>query len=146
MPSVNPYVVILTMLTVTGIAAAIWGWYIIARAKKTGQWPSTEGEIVKSQRGLPRNDLLPEIVFHYTVEGRAYTQTQVFPSDLTPDEEFSNNFLEKYPAGARVSVYYDPYDPEQATLDKGFISGNWMVFTLGVGMTLFGVVSLYFHA
>ena len=141
----SPYVVILAMITVTGIIATVWGWLIIARVKKTKQWPSIEGEIVKSRRGLDRNDLLPDIEFHYTVQGRAYTKSQEFPADLTPDEAFTDNFLKKYPVGARVTVYYDPYDPEQATLEKGFISGDWMVFALGVGMTLFGVVSLMFH-
>ncbi len=141
----SPYVVILTMLTVTGIIATVWGWLILAKAKKSKQWPSIEGEIVKSRRGLGRNDPLPDIEFRYTVQGRTYAKTQEFSADLTPDEEFTDNFLKKYPVGTSVTVYYDPYDPEQATLEKGFISGNWMVFALGVGVTLFGVLSLIFH-
>lgn len=142
---VNPYVLILVFFTVTGIIATIWGWVIIAKARKTKTWPSTEAEIVKSKPGLEHHDLLPDIMFNYTVDGRTYTRTQEFPSDLTPGKEFTDSFLEKYPTGTRVPVYYNPYDPEEATLETGFISGNWMVFALGVGMTLFGVVSLFFR-
>lgn len=141
---VNPYVLILVFFTITGIIATIWGWMIIAKARKSKTWPSVEAEIVKSRRGLEQNDLLPEIIFSYAVEGRGYTKTQEFPADLTPDKEFTDSFLKKYPEGARVQVYYNPYDPEQATLETGFISGDWMVFALGIGMSLFGALSLIF--
>jgi hypothetical protein len=140
----NPYVVILSMFIVIGVFTTIWGWLIIAKVKKIRQWPGTEGEIAKSAPGLKINDLLPEIVFNYTVDGRRYTKSQEFPSDLTPDKEFTDTYLNKYPVGAKVRVFYDPHDPEQATLEPGFISGDWMVFALGVGMTLFGVLSLFF--
>lgn len=140
----NPYVIILGAFTATGIAATIYGWIIIARAKKSRRWPSTEGVIESSKRGMEDNDLLPEIVFSYTVDGRSRTQTQQFPKDLTPDKEFTDSYLTKYPAGARVSVYYDPGNPDRATLETGFMSGDWMVFALGLGMAVFGFLFLFF--
>jgi hypothetical protein len=141
---ISPYVLIQVFFIIAGIISTIWGWVLITKARRSKTWPSVEAEIVSSKRGLVQNDLLPEIVFNYAVEGRGYTKTQEFPSDLTPDKEFTDSFLKKYPAGARVQAYYNPYDPEQATLETGFISGNWMVFALGIGMTLFGALSLIF--
>ncbi len=140
----SPYVVLLGMITLIGIIATIWGWLIIAKVKKAKKWPSIDAKIVKSKRGMKHSDLLPEVVFDYTVDGRRYTKTQEFPADLTPDKEFTDTFLKKYPSGTMVEVYYDPFDPEQATLETAFISGDWMVFAMGVGMTVFGVVSLFF--
>ena len=142
---ISPYVLLLVFCAVAGVMSTIWGWSIMAKAKRSKSWPTVEAKIVSSKRGPDKKDPLPEVVFNYVVEGRGYTKLQDFPPSVTPDREFTDAFLEKYPVGTRVPVYYDPLDPEQATLDTGFISGDRIVFALGIAMTLFGVISLLFR-
>lgn len=142
MPSFSFYEIFLGIFTLAGVVTAVWGWLIIARVKKIQTWPCVEGVIEKSKRGMEHHDLLPEIVFSYTADGRRRTSTQEFPGSLTPSKEFTDNYLEKYPAGAKVQVYYDPAAPGRATLETGFISGDWMVFIWGLGMIVIGIVFL----
>lgn len=138
----NPYIIILLLFTLTGLASMGWGWQMIVKARRTRAWPTVPGHIVESTPESEDNDLLPHIVFRYTVEGRDHTAALEYPRDLTPDEEFRAKYLAKYPAGATAAVYYDPTNPARATLEPGFISGDWMVFAIGLGMAVFGVIFL----
>lgn len=138
----NPYVITLSLFTLTGLVATVYGWTIIAKAKRTKTWPSVEGTIEESKTTSEENDLLPYVEFSYTVDGRTHRRPQEFPKDLVPGEEFRKTFAGKYPCGARVPVYYDPAAPEHATLEPGFISGDWMVFAFGLGMAVIGIFFL----
>lgn len=138
----NPYVITLSLFTLTGLAATIYGWRIIMRAKQTRRWPSVEGVIEESKPTSEENDLLPYVEFSYTVNGRSRRRAQPFPKDLVPGQEFRDTFVKKYPRGARVPVYYDPAAPDHATLEPGFISGDWMVFAFGLGMAVIGILFL----
>jgi len=142
MPSLDFYEIFMGIFTLAGIVTAAWGWRIIVKAKKTQKWPSVEGVIEKSKRCMEHNDLLQEVVFSYEVDGRRRTRIQEFPRDMTTHPQFTESYLEKYPAGAKVPVYYDPADPDRATLEVGFISGDWMIFVWGLGMIAIGIVFL----
>lgn len=142
MIEINPYVITLSLFTLTGAVASVYGWTIIAKAKKTKTWPSVEGVIEDSKPTSEENDMLPYVEFSYTVNGHTHRRAQDFPKDLAAGEEFRKTFSGRYPQGARVPVYYDPTNPEHATLEPGFISGDWMVFAFGLGMTVLGIVFL----
>lgn len=138
----NPYVIILSLFTLAGIVATVYGWVIIVKARRTRTWPSVEGVIEESSPTSEENDLLPHIEFSYTVQGLSRRRAQEFPKDLVPGQEFRETFVRKYPQGARVAVYYDPSAPDRATLEPGFISGDWMVFAIGLGMAVTGIFFL----
>lgn len=138
----NPYIITLSLFTLAGLVATIYGWIIIVKAKKTKTWPSVEGVIQESKPVSEENDLLPYVEFSYTVDGQTHRRPQDFPKDLVPGEEFRKTFVAKYPPGARVPVYYDPASPEHATLEPGFMSGDWMVFAFGLGMAVIGIFFL----
>ena len=138
----NPYVITLALFTLTGLVATVYGWVIIAKTRKTKTWPSVEGVIEESKTTSEENDQLPYVAFSYTVDGQTHHRAQAFPKDLVPGEEFRKTFAGKYPPGARVPVYYDPAFPERATLEPGFISGDWMVFAIGLGMAVIGIFFL----
>src|SRR3569832_1286814 len=57
----------------------------------------------------------------------------------TPPPENVIIYTEKYPAGAKVQVYYDPANPENATIEPGAVRGDWIVFAIGLASTLVGV-------
>lgn len=139
----NPYIIVLALFASVGVIVTVWGWVIITKSGKTRHWPNVEGMIEECEAASDVDDLLPHIVFCYTVNGQTYRRTVDFPGGVSPSKEFTAAYIEKFPAGARVPVYYDPAQPDHATLEPG-IGSDWMILTLGVVMTLFAVGALFF--
>lgn len=136
----NPYTIILSLFVVAGLLATLWGLVIIIRARKTSHWPMAEGVIEESAVSSDANDLLPHISYRYNVDGQGYQRTIEFPADITPTQEFATSYVKKYPVGARIQVYYNPENPEQATLEPGLGKGDWLVFAIGLGTFIFGIL------
>ena len=140
----NPYAIILSLFILGGLFATIWGLLIILKARKTQQWPCVDGIIEESRLASGNNDLLPQIEFSFTIGQSAYRQSMKFSSDITPTQEFAASYLQKYPVGSKVQVYYNPENPEDATTEPGLGKGDWLVFAIGVGTLLFGIGFFFF--
>ena len=140
---INPYVIILSAFGIAGIAVTLWGWTIIIKARKTLKWPSVEGVIEESRSASNADDLLPDIRFGYRVGEQSYSCALEFPGSVTPSQQFTTRYLDKYPAGMKVQVYYDPEHPDHALLEPG-IGSDWMIFILGLLATIFAVSALFF--
>lgn len=135
----NLYVLILGLFIVGGLATTLWGWIVIVRGRKSLTWPSVGGTIEKSALSSESDALLPAIEYSYAVAGRTFRRMVEFPGDISPTAELARSYVDKYPAGAHVQVYYDPDRPERATLEPGQGRGDWMILALGVIATLVGV-------
>jgi len=143
----NPYSIILGLFVVAGLLATFWGLRIIVMARKTLQWPAVEGTIEESKvasESTESNDLLPHIKFCYSIEHQTFQQVLKFPGDITPSEEFAKSYVDKYPVGSRVQVYYNPANPEIATLEPGLGKGDWLVLAIGLGTLVFGILLFFF--
>ncbi len=77
-------------------------------------WPSTEGEVTLSVRRRGKSRLKP-LEYRYTVSGTTYLGTRAAYM-RTP---YVKPIHETYRTGQRVTVYYDPADPERAVLEPG---------------------------
>lgn len=139
----NPYTIILSLFILSGLAASLWGWRIIAQGKKTLLWPATDGVIDVSTIDKQQGDLLPRIEFHYSVDGHPYKGTVTFSRDITPSQEFCNSYLAKYPRGQKVSVHYNPDDPGHATLEPGVKKGDSIVLVIGLITLFLGIIFLF---
>ena len=140
----NPYIIILVLFLLGGVGTTIWGWSIIARGKRTLNWPAVEGVIEKCRQSSAADDLLPEIVFSYTVAGHRYERTLEFPSGTNPSQALSASYVAKYPEGAKIPVHYNPRQPDQATPEPGPGRDDWLVFILGIVVTVIGLGFLIF--
>ena len=140
----SPYSIILALFTLAGLVMALWGWIIMARGRKTRDWPSVEGLIEQSLHSSDENDILPKIVFSYQVDDRRYQRDLALPggSGVTPD--FAESYVKKYPQGTRVRVHYNPERPEQATLEPGLAHDDWLIFAIGLLATVCGAGFLLF--
>lgn len=138
---VNLYSVILGTVFVGGIIITTWGWLILARSNRMKSWPTTKGVIEQSSHESEANDLLPHIVFSYRVEGVNYLRAFKFPEGTHPLPEFNKTYLDRYPVGKKVDVYYDPAKPEKATLEPQ-TQGDWMILALGIMMIIGGAAAL----
>ena len=137
----NLYSVILIAGTLGGIGLTIWGWLILAKSRKTKQWPTTTGKVEESSPSSEANDLLPHIVFSYQFNGKQYQRSFEFPEGTHPLPEFNQAYLKKYPVGHNVTVYVNPEQPDIATLEPG-AQGDWMIIALGLMMTIGGIITL----
>ena len=138
----NAYKLIIGLFTLGGLVTMVWGAVIIARARNTARWPAATGTIEESSIASEDDDLLPHIVFRYAVNDSEYRRVLEFPGGITPTREFAAEYLRKYPAGAMVTVYYDPRDPGTATLEPGLARGDWLVLAFGIGASLLGSAML----
>ncbi len=137
----NLYSIILASVALGGIGISIWGWLILQKSRKIKQWPRIIGIIESSNPTSAENDLLPEIVFSYQLDGKKYQKQFEFPDGTHPLPEFSKAYNEKYPVGKKVEVFYNPDQHEAATLEPG-AQGDWMILAMGIAMHIGGVLSL----
>lgn len=138
----NPYIIILAVVTVGGIAITIWGWQALKASQKRRDWPNVEGVIEESAPSSTHDDLLPHIVYRYEISGENLRRTFEFPSGTNPLPEFADTYVKKYPVGAKVRVYYNPHQPQESTLEPG-ARGDWMILVLGILMVAGGVGALF---
>lgn len=136
----NLYSAILGTVLLAGLGITIWGWKILANSRKIKQWPTVEG-IIEESTEKPENDLLPHIIFSYQVDNTKYQRKFDFPEGTHPLPEFNQAYLKKYPVGKAVTVYYNPEQPETATLETE-TQGDWMILALGILMAVGGFITL----
>jgi Protein of unknown function (DUF3592) len=123
------------MITAFGILfgltlGAIASWFVFRdrrRNRAARAWPGTAGRIVESRveaKTLPGDRptirFAPRIVYEYAVNGRAHRSERI-----AFDEVFwslaalgAAAKVAGYPAGAEVTVYYNPQRPEEAVLER----------------------------
>jgi len=138
----NPYVIILGLFTATGIATSVWGLWIIVRARRSASWPGVDGRIETCKIAADADALLPDIRFSYVLDDKRYVKNIAFPSGTSPTRELSETYVQRFPQGKTVTVYYNPDDPDKATLEPGTHPGDWMVLAFGLGTTALMIVAL----
>jgi hypothetical protein len=137
----NAYAIILVVVTLGGIGVSVWGWRVLKAAQQAGSWPTVDGIIDECKPAAEDYDLLPLIIYSYTVDGENFQRRFEFPSGTHPMPEFVQSYLDKYPQGAAVKVFYNPETPDESTLEPG-ARGDWMILALGIMMAVGGAASL----
>jgi uncharacterized protein DUF3592 len=88
-------------------------------------WPQTTGtitalNIAEIERTANDNEYMvfrPEVAYAYAVEGRTYTGDRIAFGDQTKgSRNDAQKLLAPYQVGGPVQVFYDPADPQAATL------------------------------
>jgi len=119
------------------------GYKQFSYGKNSPYWPRTDGEIITSEEKYTsdsrgRGHYYSEIIFEYVVDGITYTSNKVDFSDFK-----STRFVKEYPRGRRVTVYYNPSNPNIAVLKPGFSSkGHFLFIAFAIFFFLFGIGSI----
>ena len=133
-----------------GVCLIAWGGYEIKGSRESGSWPSTQGTITSSgmskrttrdSNHRTRTTYYPKIGFHYQIGGRKYagSRIQFGTGETGGSMKWAQKVVNKYPAGKKVNVYYDPQDPNYGVLEAGitwrsiiFLLSGILFFTVGV--------------
>ncbi len=136
----NPYVIILSLFTLTGLITTLRGLYLMRKARQRRNWPAIMASIEHTHEG---EDPTLRVFCNYVIHGRSYRHEIKLPEGTPPGREFIRAHLEKFPADTTVPVYCDPARPEHMTLDKSAGRDAWLVFAAGLGAALFGIGALF---
>ena len=140
----NYYVLIIGGFIIVGLAITAFGWRGFQKGKANKQWPSITGQISSTTLASEENDLLPDIRFSYTIDDDHYEGRVEFPPGTMPMPGFASTQIEKHPVGSPVTAYYNPQQPEQATLEPGRANDDWLILAMGIGFTAIGVLAMFF--
>lgn len=143
--------------TAAGLVAVGFGIYYLRQGLESRNWLETDGVMNASfverqthrasdSRTTSRDKYVARISYRYMVDGRHYTGhiigfgKSIYSSYQKSDTE---KYLEQYPVGKKVAVYYDPKNHGTAVLITGITGGAMLI--LVVGAIFFGTgVSVFF--
>ena len=72
------------------------------------------------------------ISYKYRVEKITYTSSHVTLACRNYYSGYAQEFVDRYPAGGKVTVYYEPSHPELAVLESGIHGGTWVALVVGI--------------
>ncbi len=136
----NPYVIILSLFTLTGLITALCGLFLLHKARLRRNWPATMASIEHAHEG---EDPTLRVFCNYVINGKTYRHEIKMAEGTPPGQEFVQAHLEKFPADTTVPVYCDPAQPENMTLDKSAGRDDWLIFAAGLAAALFGIGALF---
>jgi hypothetical protein len=142
-----PWFVYAMLLAPLGLLLAV-AVYKSLQVRVAREWPSAAGKVVVSKaedrkvkvidsdraeghRFEERN--FADIVYEYSVAGRKLRNNRVSIGEDRGNFQVAET-IAKYPAGAVVTVYYNPLHPDQAVLERDLPKGMWGC--LGIGMAI----------
>jgi len=113
-------------------------------------WPSTNGRVIRSgvlvEQGdaqHPGNHYRAQVEYQYMVGNQQLTGGTVYFGCCIGGQAQQEAIVQRYPSNGRVAVYYDPNDPINSVLEKGFnfeALSTWLLF--GTGIILAGFLCL----
>ncbi|SFD17894.1 Protein of unknown function [Bosea sp. CRIB-10] len=115
------------------------------KVRRASSWAQAPGRIIRSQMGVRRppegNEIgtvvnVPAVTYSFSVGGVTHQGTRVSLGDISG--KHAQVALARYPAGASVTVYYDPADPSDCVLEREAPKGALK----GCGLALLVVVLL----
>lgn len=129
-----------------GIVFILMGSYSFVRDWKTMRWAEAEGVVMKSSvLHLGVRIYVASVEYEYFVNDRKMLGKVVESGPDIPtysSATIPRRVINRYPAGKKVIVYFDPLDPSQAVLEPGLSKGSWLIFVLGIGFVGIGGVGL----
>ncbi|RLB87914.1 MAG: hypothetical protein DRH26_14630 [Deltaproteobacteria bacterium] len=135
-----------------GIFVLYFGVNALLKGYESRKWPTVNGQISNSyidrrdetSNGRSSISYAAILGYEYRVNGKNYyCDTIRFGKSKYASRKRSKTlkYLELYPMGKPVTVYYDPVDPHTAVLKTGISGGALLLITVGFFFILVGVIS-----
>ena len=107
--------------------------FLVRRSRQSGEarqaaqvWPSAAGTVLMStiqirRSGRHSRSEVPVVVYQYHVNGQMYQGNRIRAGDQFLTVRVAGQAqatLARYPAGAPVTVYYNPVNPAESALER----------------------------
>ena len=124
--------------------------YKALQVRAAREWPSAAGKVVISKAEVREVKVMDSnresghrfeernfanIVYEYSVAGRKWRNNRVSIGEDLGNFEVAET-IAKYPAGAIVTVYYNPLHPNEAVLERDLPKGMWGCLGIGTAIVL----------
>jgi hypothetical protein len=121
------------LILASGLAVILHQHFLKQKARASQSWPTTEGTIYKSEVTVMVFNLFryrPEVIYNYTVTDRRYKGKNVCLNyDIgTGNMFYAERCCVKYPAGRKVTVYYNPNNPAEACLEQRVDTPRFFIY------------------
>ena len=135
-----------------GLGLLLFGRSARRKALASQSWPTVAGTVTESEvkvtehtSGDGTNEhaithYKPVVKYQYSVEGMEYAGSRIAFGAMNSAQSAANAVVARYPAGASLTVRYDPEKPAEAVLETKTGSGA-LLMVLGVGFLIVGVGS-----
>ena len=143
-------------LILSGIVLTGYGVISIRKGYESRTWPETRGTIISShmerrthrdsQKNKSRLQYIAIIRYSYTVNGRGHVGSKI---GFGKSQYISNRsikverYLQQFPVGKSVTVYYNPADHGEAVLNPGITGGAFLMLAGGIIFLLGGAAVFY---
>ncbi len=125
------------LLVVCVITAFRWHDFRGSHLLRRNSLAQTQGIVVTS-RLRPSDVRHYEIVYEFAVDRRRYRSDEVtFAHTGSRNQKFALDYVQRYPVGMAVTVFYDPADPGFSVLEPSSTEFYLILFFLPVGLFLF---------
>lgn len=130
------------LIAIGGLTYAGLGFISLSEATLNERWPTVEGQVVSNsvdEFERKRNDgtilktYKASVGYRYEIDGKFYLSSELslHPSERTI-KGVAETEMEPYPLGAKVKVYYNPKDPNQAALRSSDTVGAYQAISAGL--------------
>jgi uncharacterized protein DUF3592 len=136
------------LLCALGAVIAVAGLRTYRLGRESRSYTRTRGHVVRaeveheartSEEG--GSQFRPRIRYAFEAHGRTFESDRVSVSGAetpaTTNEAEARRFVERYPSGAEVDVWFDPSDPRRSVLVRGAATAP-LVAALAIGLALAG--------
>lgn len=115
-------------------------------------WPVTQGvitdafieETTRYRKGIETTSYTVRVAYDYEVAGMRYSGDRISLGTIDKNESTAYRYLDRFPIGASVDVYYHPQIPSRAALDTRVTGGSKVMIIAGGVMLLLGVGGMIF--
>ena len=139
----NPgWLIVSAALAVGGIGTVLVALVSRHRGQASEAWPHVTGHVMSSSVCSGESADRPIVDYSYSVDDRAYRGDKICfgteVSFLSPAQ--AQAYVDQYPPGSGVTVYYDPANPHRSVLLQGIPKQSDRLIASGLVMALIGVV------
>lgn len=93
------------------------GYLWVAQSGPIDNYEPVEATVISSDiDSTTEGGTQPDITYEYTVDGRTYTSSNVFPGPGDHSGGSAHRIVDEHPEGKQVTAYYNPEDPSEAFL------------------------------
>lgn len=131
-------------------ALVLWNLYQAMEMSNSESWSKTTGRIISSGTApgpgfLANHITYPEVAYTYMARERQFTSSNLhWASNFRLTRAGAVQEAARYPAGAEVTVYYDPDFAGTAVLEPGF--NRHFAFDILAGLLLIALAFLAMNA